>query len=46
MLVLFKNSDSPTSLDEINTEVIVSKGALLSAKRKVPLISDAVVDLG
>ncbi|MGI0038884.1 MAG: archaellin/type IV pilin N-terminal domain-containing protein [Nitrososphaera sp.] len=46
MLVLFKNSDRPTSLDEINTEVIVSKGALLSAKRQVPSISDTVVDLG
>jgi len=36
MLVLFKNFDGPTSLDEINMKVIVSKGVLLSAKRQLP----------
>ena len=46
MLVLFKNSDRPTSLDEINTKVIVSKGTLLPTKMQVLSISDTVVDLG
>ncbi len=46
VLVMFRDDDRPTSLDTINTEVIVPTGALLSAKRLVPSISDTVVDLG
>jgi flagellin FlaB len=43
---MFKNSDKPTSLDEIKTEVIVPTGSLLTVKRHIPSISDAIVDLG
>lgn len=46
VLVMFKNSDKPTSLDEVKTEVIVPTGSLLTVKRHVPSISDAIVDLG
>jgi flagellin FlaB len=46
VLMMFKNSDRPTSLDTVNTEVIVPTGALLSVKRMVPSISDTVVELG
>lgn len=46
VLVMFKNTDKPTSLDEIKTEVIVPTGSLLTVKRHIPSISDAIVDLG
>jgi flagellin FlaB len=46
VLMMFKNNDRPTSLDTVNTEVIVPTGALLSVKRMVPSISDTVVELG
>jgi flagellin FlaB len=46
VLVMFKNPDKPTSLDEVKTEIIVPTGSLLTVKRHVPSISDAIVDLG
>ncbi|MEW5840374.1 archaellin/type IV pilin N-terminal domain-containing protein [Nitrososphaera sp.] len=46
VLVMFKNADKPTSLEEVRTEVIVPTGSLLTVKRHIPSISDTIVDLG
>jgi len=46
VLVMFSYSDRPAPLAELNTEVIVPTGALLSVQRQVPSISDTVVNLG
>ncbi|HXG07976.1 MAG TPA: archaellin/type IV pilin N-terminal domain-containing protein [Nitrososphaera sp.] len=44
--IVFADNDRPTSLETINTEVVVPQGAVLSVTRQIPSITTNVVDLG
>lgn len=44
--IIFADNDRPTSLETINTEVVVPQGAVLSVTRQIPSITTNVVDLG
>ena len=46
LAVVFGASDRPVALDKIRVELIVATGASLTVERQVPVITNAVVDLG
>lgn len=45
VVVVQKDSDRPSALDQLTTEVIVPSGSPLSINRQVPSITDTVVNL-
>ena len=46
LAIVFANSDRPSALDNMRTEVILPTGASLTVERQVPNITNTVVDLG
>jgi len=46
LAVAYKSADRPESLDKIRVEIIPATGSSLSVERQVPVLTNAVVDLG
>ncbi len=46
LVVAYKSSDRPESLDKVRVEIIPATGASLSIERQVPVLTNSVVDLG
>jgi flagellin FlaB len=46
IVIAYKDSDRPTSLDIIRAELIPATGASLTVERQIPVISRSVIDLG
>jgi len=45
LTILFKSADRPRALDEIKSEIVVAKGAVLTIERQVPTLTTQIVDM-
>jgi flagellin FlaB len=46
LAIVFAAGDRPEYLDKIRAEIIIQSGATLTVERKVPVITNEVVELG
>jgi len=46
LAIVFAAGDRPEHLDEIRVEIIIQSGATLTVERKIPVITNEVVELG
>ena len=46
LVIEYKSTDRPASLDNIKAEVVLPTGSALTVERQVPAITTSVVDLG
>jgi flagellin FlaB len=46
LAIAYSNTDRPSSLDKVRTEILIPTGAALTVERQVPSVTTSFVDLG